>query len=483
MSDDAFTRLDPRRRWLWDRALVVAVVAGILFRLAQWLSGHPVWHDEWMLLWNVEHKTAAELMGRLEMNQGAPPLYLLMLRGLYVVFGESQIALRLPAVVAGSGALVVMGLLCRRLVGGPGAVLAVAAMALSDRMIWHAAEIKPYSIDVLVALSLAYAAVTLSGMSRVVALAGIAAVGMWVSYATVFAFAGVMLAMVPDVRRDWRGTLRWLACCAVAGASFLAVYFLVARGQRTAHLEAAWEHEYVPWGQAWLIPFWFVRRTLELCGYAAENLGPIFMVLGIVGAVVWWRVGRRREAGVVLWPIAVVLAASAVPKYPYGGSRATLFLIPGVFLLAGVGLEVVRSRARGVVQRFWWVPLAVVVGVMLVPDLYHVVVPRVRTPVIKPLAGYVAEYRKEGDAIYVASRDGYPAEFISYWGTRGGTFYTRHDRDLPADLGRFWFVAVTRNKEEVGAWLKEIGIDERAVVERGRYEIKGGTAILFEKPT
>ena len=242
------------------RLMCALVIAGIGLRIAQWLAEQPIWHDEWYLLHNVEQKNAHQLMGPLQKEQGAPPLFLLTLRGVYLLFGESRIALRAPALVAGSISLILFAIIAWKSIGSTPSLLIVAIRAFSDRMIWHAAEIKPYSVDVFFACEILFCAIVLRPRWRLACLAICGAVGMWASYATPFVFFGAMIALIPQKRTQWIG---WLLAASVGAASFAAMYFLVARHQQTAGLTSSWIDDFVPWVKPlWLVPVAWAAKML-----------------------------------------------------------------------------------------------------------------------------------------------------------------------------------------------------------------------------
>ena len=74
---------------------------------------------------------------------------------------------------------------------------------------------------------------------------------------------------------------------------------------------------------------------------------------------------------------------------------------------------------------------------------YHVVWPRMRTPAIRELAGYIQDHYQPRDPIYVwAGRNG-PGEFTDYWdhhvGKIGDPVFPLEGAKLQ---GRFWIVLI-----------------------------------------
>src|SRR5687768_16806490 len=139
-------------------AALLLLALGLAARLRLLAAGHSYWYDEAYLLLNVFARSGAALLGPLDMQQAAPPLYLWALRGLYDWLGPAEWAMRLPAFAAGVAALLLMAPLGRRLAGEPGWLWAVGLCALSGHAVTHGCEVKPYAVDLLVAEAVLLAA-------------------------------------------------------------------------------------------------------------------------------------------------------------------------------------------------------------------------------------------------------------------------------------------------------------------------------------
>src|SRR6185312_1305795 len=135
------------------RQLALALVwAGIVCRVVQYFWDRSFWVDEASLVLNIRTKTAAQLLGPLSYHQAAPPVFLLIERALFHLTGGSELSLRLFPLLAGCVSVVLFASLAKRLLSAWPAVFAIALFGFSDRLIWHATEVKQYGIDVFVAV-------------------------------------------------------------------------------------------------------------------------------------------------------------------------------------------------------------------------------------------------------------------------------------------------------------------------------------------
>ena len=330
-------------------------------RTVRYLAHFPLWGDEAAVALNLLDRGFGDLLTRLDYGQLAPPGFLMGARATLLALGTSEIALRLAPFAAALGSVgafawqsrLVTAEIRPRPVGVT--ALPVALFAVSYYLVRYAAELKPYSLDVLVAcLVPGLAARWLASLpgrdASLGALAALGCVGPWFSYPTAFVVGGAALGLLPAVvrRRSGRTWVLWSLLAAGAALGSGSVYLLVGRAQQ---LDAAGSSR-------WLLDFWaagfppaaplallrWLASTHTGMLFAYPNGGPdggSVLTLGVfaVGAWTLWRTHNRTMLAVLLGPFVLTMAASALRLYPYGvHPRIALFLAPAICLLAGVGL-------------------------------------------------------------------------------------------------------------------------------------------------
>jgi hypothetical protein len=419
--------------WRW-----LCVGVGIVLRLIPWGRNPPLWQDEAALVLNVLHLNFADYFGPLIHHQAAPPLFLAMERVALLTLGDSEIALRLPVLLTACVSLVLFALLARRILSPIPAAVATGLFAVSDRLIWHATEVKPYAVDALVAVLVAWGYVRTRHWS-LVAQGGLWAVVLplliWFSYPTCFVAGGLLLGMLPDaIRGTWSGRLAYVVAGAAMVCSFAVLALGPAHAQRDNALSDYWVAQLADWNHPMGVPVWAVGATLEVDRYALLPFGQLLLPVAAIGAI---RLGRTngRLLTVLLAPAGFALLAGLLRRYPYGGGRVDVFLAPAYILLVAAGLSPVWSwlwrRAR---------PLIVVlIGLLVLPvgqTVYRTAIPWQR-PDFRTAVAFVFEGGKSDDAI-----SGDHWELLYY--TRG-----RPDRYFPlAQIGvrrpaRVWVLTGT----------------------------------------
>jgi hypothetical protein len=394
---------------VWEFAALALILLGLVFRLAQFAVNRSLWFDEALLVLNVVHRPAADLLLHpLANNQAAPVLFLVAERAAVMVLGNQDWVLRAVPLLGGCAALFLMGLLSGRILGGASALLALALFATSEHLVYYASEVKPYSTDAATCLLLL---VTISWLwerdaepERYAVLCGVGAVAVWLSYPAVFVLAGIGLVLALDLvtRKSWR-ELTWLAFSALVWIGNLAVLYVVNLREASSRpsLVSYWQNFFMPM-PPWRAGPWLVRTVQALIenpvGLSPVALGIALTSLGCVSLAV-----RRWKWGAVLvLPLIGALFASGFRKYPFG-DRLMLFAVPILFLLAAEGVH----RVWLTVRRVRWLASIVWAGLamwLLVPALASAV-GRLSHPIlgehIKPALAFVRSRAKPTDLIYV----------------------------------------------------------------------------------
>jgi hypothetical protein len=341
------------------------VILGLAWRTVRYALAFPLWGDEAFVAVTVLERDFAGLSRPPEFYQIVPPGFLwtewLIVRWL----GPGEWALRLVPYLAGVASLLLFWRFCRGVATRRTTLLAVAVLAASSYPVRHAAEVKPYAVDLLVSLiltSLGWATYRRPGsVRRWMALIAMAIVGVWCSYPAVFPAGGVAMLLGARAVRQGprRAAVLWLAYGALLAASWTVMYVHFAGPQaRTAAFLTelkTWRDAFPPVSQPWRLPGWLIEvHTGMMLAYpqGGHHFGSTLTTLLVIAGCV--RMARRRARRplllLLLGPLALALVAAALRRYPYGTStRIMLYMAPAFCLLAAEGIMAVlrlRHRAR-----------------------------------------------------------------------------------------------------------------------------------------
>ena len=348
------------------------VALGVVWRILRYLLNFPIWGDEAMLALNFASFDYGELTSKLSNLQIAPILFLWGERLALTSFGPDERSLRLLPLLASLGSLALYWRLTGLLLDPMARLFAIGFLAVAMWPVSMGSLIKPYSLDLFVALLLLTLAVhwlRRTNQKRwLVALALVVPLAPLASYPSVFVGGAVSLVLVVAVWRQGWAARSWFA---VYNAGLLLGFALTivignrhlantTSGSSTQEgMQSYWASAFPPHG---LLPFakWFVLQTTgQMTAYpiGAERGGSIVTVaLVIAGVVLWIRQRQTRWLLLLLAPLALNLIAAVLHRYPFGGScRLSQALAPSVCILAGLGSAFLIHRFAGtsIRQRRW----------------------------------------------------------------------------------------------------------------------------------
>ena len=329
------------------------VAGGVALRLLLYGLAFPLWGDETFLAANFIEGDWGSLAGPLIAQQVAPLFFLQGEFAAYRLLGPSEWAVRLLPALAGIAALVWFWRLARRELSPRAALFAVAILAVADEPVRLAALLKPYSIDLLLAVAFTDLALRWrrrpERLAPLVALAALGAVAPWCSYPAAFAAGGVGLALAPTAFRA-RRSAAWLAAFGTLSlASFAAHYHWVGKaqvdgdgGRGRRGLNEYWRRGFPP-ARAAEWPLWLLQAHVgQTWAYPIgdRNGGSaLTAAFAGAGALALWQARRRTMTVALAAPFALNFAAACIGKYPYGeGVRLAQHLAPAICLWAGAGM-------------------------------------------------------------------------------------------------------------------------------------------------
>lgn len=333
-------------RWaVADRMLWLAVAGGVALRLFHYVHCRSMWFDEACLALNILHRSFGELLQpALSFHQAAPLGFLWMEKVMELLVGEGELSLRLPLVLGGILALIVFAHIVRKILTREGALVSVFLFGVSWPIVRFATEVKPYGVDVLVAIGIWWMVLRMEhspiGLRRAAAFGCVGAVAVWCSYPSILVLASAAGVLVwRAARYARRDAVR--AAVVVVGLWMLSGCLAYASVLRelgeNPYFEQFWSATFMPtppWSVDW------IRWVLDSgAAILRSTIGlPMSLPAGVavcVGTVSFLR--RRVDTALfLLAPLLIAAVASAFDWYPFTG-RFLLFAAPAVFVLIGEG--------------------------------------------------------------------------------------------------------------------------------------------------
>lgn len=336
--------------------VMLVVVLGLFLRGWQFFLPRSLWMDEAFLALNIVDRDFAGLARPLDYEQGAPVGFLCGTKAATVLFGQNARAVRLMSWLMGMFALGLFFPVARKFVADSTALIALGLFALLPPMVYYSAELKPYSSDVAMSLLVLLLAARVQhqparGQNWLMLGIG-GAVALWLSFPIVFVLAGVglVLGFQPLVYGAWRDRRLVLMMGLVWLASF-GVHYQLGMKHLAAHGGLReWWHDYyrayMPLPPNQVEDFkWFLDKGLGVfvdpVGLSTAGVALVCCLAGIQSLAT----RSRKQLALLVTPILVVLAASALRKYPFA-NRMIMFLTPMFLILVAEGVRQIREAGR-----------------------------------------------------------------------------------------------------------------------------------------
>ncbi len=348
-------------RWAWG-----FVALGVGLRVFAYLLHFPLWWDEAFVAVNLLQRDYRGLVDPLDFGQVCPLLFLWAELLAVRLLGFHEWSLRLFPLICSVGSLVLFRVVAGRILDGRSMLLAVGILAVSVHPIRHAADLKPYSADLLVALiltAIAFEWIRRPDQSRWFwLLAAFCPIAFLLSHPSLFIVGGILLALAWPAWQTRLASVRvaWLAVGLASTLAYAAIYVGFTRNQASAAapgMSEMWVRSFPPVNDLLGLGRWLVvAHSGDMLAYpcGGERGGSVLSLLaGLVGLAVLGRSRQWARIGVLIGPLGLAIVAAALRLYPYGGpaphgsaARIMQYAAPALCLLIGLGAARILERIR-----------------------------------------------------------------------------------------------------------------------------------------
>jgi uncharacterized membrane protein len=392
-----------QRSWVFPAAIILV---GLLLRLLHYLNNRSLWLDEAMLARNILDRGPLELLTQLDYDQGAPVLFLLLVDISTVLFGSNEMALRLVPLLAGLISLPIFYLTAKFLLARRFVMVAVSIFAFSSILVYYAQELKQYSMDVAIAVTLTYLSMRIVKSNEphrtgMFLLGVVGSVSTFLSHPAIFVLAGIATTLII---LKARGQLKvaFVDLCVVVilwGVSFGCNYlFFLQSSSINEMLSRFWSPGFLPFPTSTeAVRMWFSAgmKFLSYVGYVSVWQVLVLALMAVaVGTAI---INRSATTIMIVLYFIFALFASVVGQYPFM-DRLTLYLVPFVILLSVKGLQELSRRNTRIV----YVITTLCLLAPSVNSLWHLASRPILRNEVRPLLKYLSSQRRISDHVYVS---------------------------------------------------------------------------------
>ncbi len=431
---------------------------GTAVRTRNYLAGISFWNDEAALAGNLLEKSMTSLFGPLDGGQIAPIGFCLAEKVTLLFLGNNELSLRLIPFVAGLAALPLTFRFAHRAVGPFCAVLCLAQLAVIPEAVSQANNLKPYTLDLAIALGLMLLAwpggASAYSRKRLLALGVCGMFAPWFSFSALFILFGIgVVVMMRCIRsQNWKGLALFSGILIAWAFSFWLQYHFLQTQSQDLYLLNFWNQYFMPFPPFgpgdWKFFSDVLPRVFKTPLWTLGARGSVVFFLS--GCILIWKQSRLLLA-LILLPLILNLLVSGFHKYPFG-ERLLLYGVVNLYIPIAVFLEWLWHRKWRFVQ-FPYVALILIVLNLAKPTVLAVkcLAAPIRIEEMKPVAAYVADHYQPGDTLWVHN---HAVHTFSYYGKRFGISpssirvsqaltpqtLNKIGEDLDALKGRVWLV-------------------------------------------
>lgn len=407
------------------------LILGSILRGAVWLQQRSIFLDEANLIRNYVEKSYSALFGHLDYQQYAPPLFSVVTKFIFQIFGINELSAKLFPLLCGIALLFVFYALSRRLLSPFAALMAVLFVCFDKIFIDYSTECKQYATDAFVAVLLLLLSQRIDFKSfnpkKAFLWAMIRSIAIWFSMPSVFVLAGVGAYYLYAFwkNKDTKAMQQIAAVGAFWLAQFALYFYFVlntdAKSENLQDFHRAYFLAFPPLSIADLI-----LLTTQILGIIDRSIGITFLAAALslicflLGIKQLWQNNRAVFCLLVL-PIALTLTASTLHYYSLI-ARLILFFLPIFILLVFIGLDYVLQKTHWIVS-----------GILTIGFISTIVL---QIQILKPFEPFTNDYSELKEGLDFIKKEKQPDEvlFTAHGVTPVMRYYTQYcDRPYAFD--------------------------------------------------
>lgn len=335
------------------------LLLGVLLRINVYAQNRSLIIDEANLARNIVEKNLGAFFQSLDYQQYCPPIFLILSKYNIWLFGTNEFALKLLPLASGMVTLWLFWLLVKKYIDNQVVKCYLLLVScFSVLMIRYATELKQYSTDGAITLGLIYAAIHFKNISWTIkqslAWAIVGSLCIWTSMSSIFVLAAVGFGFLYQSLVHQKGMTLGLIGVAVFWLLNFAVYFLSILHQDSTSESLQTYHNnfffnFFPTSIADLSLDYnlYLGLMTSVTDQTAISLiaGTLFLLIGISTILK----KDKFAAFLFLLPILFSLIASNLKLYSLI-PRLSLFIIPLILLLLGIGLAAIWQKSNNILK-------------------------------------------------------------------------------------------------------------------------------------
>lgn len=382
--------------------LILILSASIYIRFKN-LAARSLWLDE---AWVANSIIQSNLKELINSSFHTPLFFVLTIHLIVTFFPSNEFFLRLLPCLFGIGTLVIFYLIVRKHTGKTATLVSLLLLSFSYNAVHYSQELKQFSGAMFFAILLIYFCeriIAHNKMNDWIILFFLSIMGIGFDFSIIFIIPTLFIVLLIffHQRQHWK---KIFVYGSTVFAFFVLFFFFHIRHQISETLgpgQRYWMSYYPDLTSFSAFIKWLSHSTIKMLDFFSFLYSPVSLIIIIIGLSLFYKYSYKRFIIYILLPIILVLAASFLQRYPYGGSRLMLFIAPLLYISFGKGLDFIINRLS---RNKLYIPLLLLVVFMVIPPVSNFVKMAThpfRLEEVRPLLDELQKGVKPGDKIYV----------------------------------------------------------------------------------
>ncbi len=396
---------------------IVIIIIGIILRIKVYLTNLSFWVDEDALIRNAQ----GILEGRYHFFRGlaeeySPPVFLLITRWVYGIFGHNELAFRFFPMLYSVITLPLFAVLAKKVIKTKYLfLLPLAYIVFNNEILFNTQYFKFYSLDflcsVIISLGVFFIDYNKITLKKIIFFALIAGIMSWSAYSAIFYLMGIIcglfiLLLKNNTKKNWINYL-------IFSIPFLIMTLFyyhevcIRRINYDTYLHESWQ----------LLGNFAPKTMNDLCWlfnyhtgiFPQNNIVIMAIFVLLIGLSVMMRKNSVRTL-LFISPVIIMLILGYMDKFPFIG-RQTLYLMPQWLIVFTSAID--YSYYKNLNKKLCVIPILAVILLIFIFKNFNInYIKEVwnnkdyyRMSTARELYKYLKTDYKRGEKIYSAKRD------------------------------------------------------------------------------
>ena len=329
--------------------LILIIIFGICTSIRMLIVNRSLWFDEAAFAWSISQRNVVNLtIEKFDWNQVAPIIYIYLVKGIILVFNNSEITLRIISFMSYIVALFITYKVSKKVFKMKYALIPVAYLSTLNFILRYSNEFKPYIFDLLVTLLILYMYYLYNNNKiplKILFL--IFMISIWASNSVCFFIGGILIYefIMAVKEKNYRYICKILIGSIGVGISFVIYYFFWLKNVADSEdMINYWSNSNFPLIPKGVEDLKKIKLLLDNIISVFNDNKLIIMLFSIISLIIGM-LKKDKYKIIIILSVLIALFASYINKFPVE-PRIWLFIYPIIIILCFDTLNMLLNESN-----------------------------------------------------------------------------------------------------------------------------------------